>query len=270
MVKGKFAYLAPEQVQGFALDRRCDVFALGIMLHELLTNTNPFRGETDFESLHNIMRGTFPPLRDARPEASAFQSVIERALAPSLRERTPSCAELWRDARAVMEELGVQASHDAVIEAVQALGPPIIGGGPPDEHSLDMMNVNDDGVSASLFTAPELTGAPRSSRWQRLALALIFLSMFATATTALLKRQVSHEGPGRVPESLPPSVTIDSDPAGATVLVDGILVTGKTPLAFATWDSCIAHEVTVHAQRPSTRERSKETTLVAGTGRLRP
>ncbi|MCA9689515.1 MAG: serine/threonine protein kinase, partial [Myxococcales bacterium] len=51
ILKGKFGYMSPEQVRGMPLDRRSDVFALGVVLYELLTGTRLFQGETDFATL---------------------------------------------------------------------------------------------------------------------------------------------------------------------------------------------------------------------------
>ena len=60
-IKGKFAYLAPEQIRGEAIDRRVDVFALGIVLHELLTLRPLFRGVNDAETLNRVLTLEVPP-----------------------------------------------------------------------------------------------------------------------------------------------------------------------------------------------------------------
>ena len=54
ILKGKFGYMSPEQVRGKTIDRRSDIFAIGIIFYELLTGTRLFQGETDFSTLEKI------------------------------------------------------------------------------------------------------------------------------------------------------------------------------------------------------------------------
>ena len=54
ILKGKFGYMSPEQVRGLPLDRRSDIFSVGIVLYELLTLERLFRGESDFSTLEKV------------------------------------------------------------------------------------------------------------------------------------------------------------------------------------------------------------------------
>src|SRR5207245_6800846 len=54
ILKGKFGYMSPEQVRGLPLDRRSDVFALGVVLYEMLAGERFFVGETDFSVLEKV------------------------------------------------------------------------------------------------------------------------------------------------------------------------------------------------------------------------
>jgi serine/threonine protein kinase len=54
ILKGKFGYMSPEQVRGKIIDRRSDIFAIGIIFYELITGTRLFQGETDFSTLEKI------------------------------------------------------------------------------------------------------------------------------------------------------------------------------------------------------------------------
>ncbi len=65
-LKGKFAYMSPEQCRGHAVDRRSDVFALGTILYELTTGAAPFTGESDLEILNRIATGVARAARLAR------------------------------------------------------------------------------------------------------------------------------------------------------------------------------------------------------------
>lgn len=100
-VKGKTAYMSPEQAVGAPLDRRSDVFALGIVLYQLTTGTHPFRGQSDGETIASIVLPDPPPLPSAivpgfPPEVEA---VIMKALSKPQEDRYPS-------ANALMEALG--------------------------------------------------------------------------------------------------------------------------------------------------------------------
>src|SRR5215472_13552333 len=66
-VRGKAAYMAPEQVRAGELDGRTDVFALGLVLYEALTGTRVFQRKTDIMSMRAILTDTVPPLTDANP-----------------------------------------------------------------------------------------------------------------------------------------------------------------------------------------------------------
>ena len=57
IIKGKFAYMAPEQCRGRDVDRRSDVFSLGIILYEISTQHRCFRADSDFDTMHRIVTG---------------------------------------------------------------------------------------------------------------------------------------------------------------------------------------------------------------------
>jgi eukaryotic-like serine/threonine-protein kinase len=54
ILKGKFGYMSPEQVRGLPIDRRSDIFALGVILYEMLTGEKLFVGESDFSTLEKV------------------------------------------------------------------------------------------------------------------------------------------------------------------------------------------------------------------------
>ena len=61
-VKGKLAYMAPEQARGEALDRRADVFAVGIVMWELLTGDRLFKADSDAATMHGVLFDDIPAL----------------------------------------------------------------------------------------------------------------------------------------------------------------------------------------------------------------
>ncbi|HEY1587885.1 MAG TPA: serine/threonine-protein kinase, partial [Polyangia bacterium] len=82
LVKGKFSYMSPEQCLGQGLDRRSDVFALGIVLFELCTARRLFKRGSTYETYTAITKADVPPPRKLNPQVSeGVEAVILRALA---------------------------------------------------------------------------------------------------------------------------------------------------------------------------------------------
>ena len=96
--KGKFAYVSPEAIRGETVDRRADVFGLGVLLFELLALKRPFQADAPIALLRNILDHDAPAIRDVRHDASMrIAHVIERALAKEASARFPT-AEAMRQA----------------------------------------------------------------------------------------------------------------------------------------------------------------------------
>jgi serine/threonine protein kinase len=94
-VKGKVAYMSPEQCTGAQLDRRSDIFSLGIVLYEMSTMTRLFKFQTDFETMTNIVNNPVAPPTSRRPELSReLEAIILRCLAKKPDERFQSGEEL--------------------------------------------------------------------------------------------------------------------------------------------------------------------------------
>ena len=94
MVKGKFSYLSPEAASGEKVDHRADIFAAGIVLFELLSNRQLFRGQNDGETLELVKRAEIPPLSRLNPDVpEAFEAIVNRALARDPRQRFSSARD---------------------------------------------------------------------------------------------------------------------------------------------------------------------------------
>jgi hypothetical protein len=94
-LKGKVAYMSPEQCVGEAIDRRSDVFSLGIVLYELLTVRRLFKGDNDFMTMTAIVLGYIPPPSTYRPNIpSQLEEIVLKALATKPEERYQSTEEL--------------------------------------------------------------------------------------------------------------------------------------------------------------------------------
>lgn len=92
IIKGRFAYMSPEQVRGLGLDGRSDVFSLGTCVWELLAGARLFQGESDFATLDKVYQAEVPPLPPRVPQV--LSAAVRRALAKEARDRTPSAGEL--------------------------------------------------------------------------------------------------------------------------------------------------------------------------------
>ena len=97
-LRGKFAYMSPEMAAGGAVDRRSDVFALGIVLHELLTAARLFAGASELAVLEKVRRAEVRPPSEVNPAVPrGLDAVVLRALARDPAERFAWASEL-RDA----------------------------------------------------------------------------------------------------------------------------------------------------------------------------
>ena len=121
-LKGKFAYMSPEQCRGVALDRRSDVFALGTLLYELTTGSPPFRAASDYEILNRIVNGELPPpaLSEGTYPAE-LERIVRRALALAPDDRYPTAQALQLDLEAFARAEGLVLSTVAVGEYMHTL-----------------------------------------------------------------------------------------------------------------------------------------------------
>ncbi|MCG8459937.1 MAG: protein kinase, partial [Holophagales bacterium] len=88
-------YMSPEQIRGAAdLDRRTDIYSMGVVLYELLANRVPFHADSIFEVQRAQVSDPPPPLRTAAPQVpEALEAIVMRALAKDPDERYATCGE---------------------------------------------------------------------------------------------------------------------------------------------------------------------------------
>ncbi|MFN0246265.1 MAG: protein kinase domain-containing protein [Kofleriaceae bacterium] len=95
IIKGKFAYMAPEQCRGRDVDRRSDVFSLGIILYEISTQHRCFRADSDFDTMHRIVTGdVVRPTRLVQGYPQALEAIVMKALAVDANQRYQSAGLL--------------------------------------------------------------------------------------------------------------------------------------------------------------------------------
>ncbi|AFE09880.1 serine/threonine protein kinase [Corallococcus coralloides DSM 2259] len=107
VVKGKVAYMPPEQLQARPMDGRVDVYALGIVLYELLTGKRPFDATTDVSMMQAILFEPFVPAVQRRPDLpESMQRILEKALAKDREQRYPDCRAFQADLERFVLSLG--------------------------------------------------------------------------------------------------------------------------------------------------------------------
>jgi eukaryotic-like serine/threonine-protein kinase len=104
VVKGKFAYMSPEQAGGESLDARSDLFSLGAVLYEMLTLRPAFGGANDLATLRLVREAAVAPVSSLVPALDPrWDAVLARLLAPRPEHRVPSGAEAERALLALSE-----------------------------------------------------------------------------------------------------------------------------------------------------------------------
>jgi len=122
-LKGKFEYMAPEQCRGKGIDRRCDVFALGIVLYELLTRKRLFKRETKLAVLEAVCREMpVPPSQLVPGCPESLDRVVMKALSKRADDRYATAAEVRRDLMGVVRELmGTNDPEESLAALMQRL-----------------------------------------------------------------------------------------------------------------------------------------------------
>ncbi len=106
VLKGKLAYMSPEQVREKPLDRRSDLFALGAVFHELLTGRRLFLGSGDFETLNKVLRAPIPRPSELNPGVpAALDQIVLRALQRDPERRFQWASEMGQALEAFLARL---------------------------------------------------------------------------------------------------------------------------------------------------------------------
>ena len=98
VVKGKYQYMSPEQAHGDAIDRRSDIFSLGVSLYESLTGVRPFARDTDLGVLKAVLGGDYQPVRGLRPDLPLeVEQIVNKAMAQDAKHRYPTALAFAQD-----------------------------------------------------------------------------------------------------------------------------------------------------------------------------
>jgi len=106
---GTVRYMSPEQTRGDDVERRSDIFSLGIVLYEMITGRPPFEGETSDEVVSAIVEREPPPLAQyARDAPAELQRIVAKALRKKREDRYGTMSDLAQDLKALKEELELE------------------------------------------------------------------------------------------------------------------------------------------------------------------
>jgi serine/threonine protein kinase len=161
-LKGKLRYMSPEQILGADVDSRSDLFALGIVLTEMIAGRALFSGKTDLEILTRISRGELGLVRDGGIDKD-LADVLERALAHRPTARFETARDFARAIEDVATARGLRLDDRTIVPYLHTLG--VL---PSSSGMRPVVNPESAGVKdaspASRRKAPPLPSGPPSSK----------------------------------------------------------------------------------------------------------
>ncbi|AKU97481.1 serine/threonine protein kinase [Labilithrix luteola] len=245
-IKGKFAYMAPEQLHGERATRKSDLFGAGVVLWETLTSQRLFDGETTAAILERVLFAEIPSARSLNPDLpESIDSLLRKALARAPAERFSTAREM---ALALEETLGVAsptevsawldkaardslAARSAVLAEVESSSTPVPepqASPSPPPKALPERVTSERVVEATERRAPPaeaVLDAPRPPPMARsgfrVAMTMsvgivigVLAAIFALRSHASAKSQAATSSTPTVPSSSP-SVTVQASPVAS-------------------------------------------------------
>jgi serine/threonine protein kinase len=118
---GSPAYMSPEHLEGKPLDFRTDIFAVGVMLYQLVVGDLPFRGRNPHELLKRIADGVYRDARQANPlVGNELGRIIDKALARAKEDRFPDVTEMLAALERYLENSGIKDCREELARYFEA------------------------------------------------------------------------------------------------------------------------------------------------------
>jgi eukaryotic-like serine/threonine-protein kinase len=238
VLKGKFSYMSPQQAEGKHIDHRADLWAAGVILHELLAGRRLFKAENDLKTLARVGSLEIEPPSKNNPEVpAALDAICMKALQRDPDLRYQSGAEMADELEAVAAQLRWNTgSLGALMRELFPEGPRFKDGAAGEEvvdDSGPTMGEEDDEKTNDSASLPGKKPAWRASpaMWGGAAAALLATVIL----TIVLSRPTRAVPPPPAVVSTQPEtvvVNIRSLPSGSEVFVDGE-TRGRTPVSLA-------------------------------------
>jgi eukaryotic-like serine/threonine-protein kinase len=278
-LKGKLAYMSPEQTTLGQIDRRSDIFALGIILYEMTTWRRLFRAPNESDTIAKVAKCEIPPpssfLDDYPPQ---LETIVMKALKKNPDERYQTAGELSRDLEQFIVTWGTAVPPEAVGEVMKTLFAKRIEEKKqmlrnctnlPEVQALDISHTG-TGSSISLRLGASAIFTPQH-RWKTLAIALVALLALGGAAFAgyhlFGKRGKSTGGQAKIEpppkvDSAPREIKISIrvTPPEATIEIGGVAV--KNPYEVRHKAGTGTEKVVISA--PSFRSQSFDLPLAEG------
>jgi len=113
-VMGTPSYMSPEQARGGRVDRRSDIFSLGVVIYEMASGDVPFRRKSQAETMNAVINESHTPVAELNKELPAgLSAAIDRALSKDPADRYQSMGDMLRDLRQVGRGIGLLGSSDS-------------------------------------------------------------------------------------------------------------------------------------------------------------
>ncbi len=214
MIVGTPAYMSPEQANGLPIDGRSDIYALGVVLFELLTGSEPYQAETPMAVLLKHINEPMPPVSNYRNDIpEAVENVIAKATAKDPDERYPSASAMIEDFGNALRGKATQAvaTRAAMAAADAARATPAQGIPAP------VMSESSTGIPApTMQTYPE-RGRPG---WVLPALLVLLIAVIGGSAWVLISVTL-NSGPGLPLEPTPfPRASTISQPEYSITIPD--------------------------------------------------
>jgi tRNA A-37 threonylcarbamoyl transferase component Bud32/dienelactone hydrolase len=126
VILGTAAYMSPEQAQGQPVDGRSDVFALGVVLYEMLAGESPFRGATLVETLAKVLDLRPADLRTLRPDVPAALAQLAQQCLDKDRNSRPSASDVQTRLAAIAASMAATATPAGMVRRRLALIPALV------------------------------------------------------------------------------------------------------------------------------------------------
>ncbi|MEW6433673.1 MAG: serine/threonine-protein kinase [Myxococcota bacterium] len=210
-VKGKYPYMSPEQITGQDIDRRVDVYALGLVLYELLTNVRAIAGNTELEQIENARSARIRPIEQIRPNTPVpLRQILGGCLHPSPNGRYPTADHLRVDLEKYLQLVRQPVGQEDLLRLFRVVAAEVshadFGADEPSRPTQQEQLVVADTLPPDANVSPDdpIGFAPTVPSLPRPAAS--FVADQSTAPGALkLEKVVS--GPGTAAVDLPPVST---------------------------------------------------------------
>ena len=273
VVKGKFAYMSPQQCMGEPIDARSDVFALGVVLYEMIDGHNPFKKPAEFDTMRALVYDEPPSLTERHPHVpEEIDAIVRRAIAKKPEDRFQTASEMQLAIERALGKMGevvttahIGARMHEIFEAEIRAGPRLDTRITVPEEKKETTGQSDTGArpitprpnaTEKLVVIPDMprteAAAPLPDRNRILVPALVGLVLILLAALAGSFLLGSSSGPLRptsvatAPEAAThvatPSVApseqlatlfVDSTPRGAAIRLGDRGEVGHTPMELA-------------------------------------